>query len=230
MWQAWALVRFRAMRLTMFVFPTDLLEIAAAATRHLSTTLAERWLRDSKFTTAEFDRLADTIDAALSDGPLTVRELRHRIDVTKDVDVPGIVARMCDTGRLAGGAPPKSWRSAVRRYHRWTDVLPAVDIERWDEASAVTELIRRYVVAYGPVTVADMAWWTGFTKARCRMAIESLGTAVEMVDVEGWPGPLLRSAGQVDIAGFDASVRALPVLDPYVQGYRGSRPLPRPGA
>ena len=34
MWDSWQLVRLRAMRLTMFVFPRGLLEIVAAATRH----------------------------------------------------------------------------------------------------------------------------------------------------------------------------------------------------
>jgi hypothetical protein len=47
MWDSWRLARFRAMRLTMFVLPHDLLEIAAAATRHFSDSLAARWLRDS---------------------------------------------------------------------------------------------------------------------------------------------------------------------------------------
>ena len=220
MWGDWALARFRAMRLTMFVFPSELLEIAAAATRRISDTLAERWLRDSAFTSREFDGLADAIDDALADGPLTVRELRGVLGVQTGVDVPGVVGRMCDVGRLVGGAPQRNWRSAVRRYHRWRDVLPAVDLGRWDEASAITELIRRYVASYGPVTVDDMAWWTGLTKARCREAVDTLGGDVECVDVDGWKGPLYRDAASAVTSDVGSRVSALPVLDPYVQGYR----------
>ncbi len=44
MWSSWQLARMRAMRGTMFVFPRHLLEIAAAATRHIAEPLAARWL------------------------------------------------------------------------------------------------------------------------------------------------------------------------------------------
>ena len=41
MWEDWTLARLRAMRLTMFVLPHDLLEITAAATRHFAEPFAE---------------------------------------------------------------------------------------------------------------------------------------------------------------------------------------------
>jgi hypothetical protein len=220
MWSDWALVRFRAMRLTMFVFSTDLLVMAAAATRHMSEGLAQRWLRDSAFTPAAFDRVAGSVDEALTDGPLTVRALREALDVPKELDLPGVVSRMCDVGRLVGGAQPRSWRSAVRQYHRWVDVLPQVDLHTWDEGKALAELIRHYVGSYGPVTINDIAWWTGITKTRCRDAMATLDAIVEEVDVAGWPGPLYRIAGREIDDELGSAVHALPVLDSYVQGYR----------
>ena len=218
MWESWRLVRARAMRLTMFIFPVELLEIAVAATRSLGRTLGDRWLRDSKLSRTEFDGLAADVEAALRDGPRTVRDLRRLLEVPNSVDLPGVVGRMCDMGILVGGVPPRSWRSTIRRYHRWVDVLPHVDPNRWDEEAAVGELIGRYVRSYGPVTLTDMAWWTGLTKQRCRAALDTL--EVEEVTVEGWPGPLYRvpDAGVGDDPGSD--VHALPLLDPYVQGYR----------
>jgi hypothetical protein len=124
---------------------------------------------------------------------------------------------MCDKGRLVGGAPPRSWRSTVRRYHRWSDVLPSTDLGRWSEAPATIELVRRYVDGYGPVTVDDISWWTGLTKERCRRALDAIDVAE--VTVEGWPGPLYRTTEGLAVMESDA-VRALPMLDPYVQGYR----------
>ena len=122
MWQDWRLVRFRAMRLTMFIFPTELLEIAAAATWSLRKGLTDRWLRDSRLTQESFKALAAAVDEALASGPMTVRKLRQELGVAKETDLPGVVGRMCDVGRLAGGRPPRSWRSTVREYHRWHDV------------------------------------------------------------------------------------------------------------
>ncbi len=218
MWGTWRLARLRGMRLTMFVFPRDLLEISAAATRHLSEPLAARWLAESDLTPAEFERLAESVEEALSDGPLTSRALRQILGAPQSVDLPGVIGRMCDVGRLVGGAPPRSWRSSVRQYHRWADVLPEVDLHRWNEDDAIRELVRRYVRSYGPVTVDDVSWWTGFTKGRCRVAIGGLD--LEEVAVADWPGPLYRTAGDPLVEDPGNAVQALPLLDPYVQGYR----------
>ena len=218
MWGTWRLARLRGMRLTMFVLPHELLEISAAATRHIAEPLAARWLADSGLTPAEFERLADAVDEALGNGPLTSRALRRTLGVPQSVDLPGVVSRMCDVGRLVGGAPPGSWRSGVRQYHRWNDVLPEVDLHRWSADEAIRELIRRYVDSYGPVSVDDISWWTGFTKRRCRNALEGLD--VEEVAVADWPGPLYRIAGDPIADGPETAVHALPLLDPYVQGYR----------
>jgi hypothetical protein len=217
MFDEWRLVRFRAMRLTMFVFPHEVLEIAAGATREIGRRLAARWLRDSGLPPAEFERLAGAIDDLLASGPRTVRGIRRDLGVPRHVDVPGVVGRMCDLGRLVGGAPPRSWRSPVRRYHRWRDVLPGIDPHSRDESASVRELIRRYISAYGPVTLNDISWWTGLTKTRSGEAVAALDD-VEEVAVDGWPGPLLRCRAPVRRAGAHTVV--LPVLDPYVQGYR----------
>lgn len=220
MWDSWDLARFRAMRLTMFVCTHELLEVAAAATRHIAERFAARWLRDSKLSQSDFDRLAAAVDEVLAERPMTLRGLRRSLDVPQSVDLPGVVSRMCDAGQLVGGAPPRSWRSSIRQYHRWRDVLPGVDLRTWDQETAITNLIRRYVRSYGPVTVADISWWTGFTKGRCRTALAALGDQVEEVAVEGWPNPMYRLGGDdADDEPGDA-VRALPLLDPYVQGYR----------
>jgi hypothetical protein len=227
MWGSWKLARIRAMRLTMFVFPNDLMEIAAAATRHIAETFAAGWLRNSQLSKAEFERVAAAVEAALADGPLTSRALRRALGVPQSVDVPGVVSRLCDTGRLVGGAPPRSWRSTIRQYHRWHDVLPDVDLHRWDEPAAIAELVARYVGSYGPVTIDDIAWWTGITKGRCRTAIAALD--LEEVSVSGWPGPLYRTAGRMVGNELGAEVKALPLLDPYVQGYRDRIRLLDPG-
>jgi hypothetical protein len=220
MWESWSLVRIRAMRLTVFVFPHDLLEITTAATRHITAPLAARWLRDSGLSQREFHRLTDRVDRALAAGRLTVRALRHKLDIPQHIDLPGIVGRMCDVGRIAGGAPPRSWRSSIREYHRWDDVLPDVDLHRWEEEPAIAQLVHRYIQSYGPVTINDISWWTGITKGRCRTALSALGTKVQEVSVDGWPGPLYWDPSHETSPESGGGIAALPLLDPYVQGYR----------
>lgn len=219
MYGAWRLARLRAMRLTMFVLPHDLLEVGAAATRAISESLADRWLRDSGLRQRDFDRLAAAVEEALAAGPLTARALRRALRVPQSVDLPGVIGRMCDLGRIVGGAAPRSWRSGVREYHRWSDVLPSVDLHRWDERAAIAELIARYVSSYGPVTVNDVAWWTGLGKGTCRAALEP-NPEIEEVAVDDWPGPLHRIRASAPPNDLGSNVVALPLLDPYVQGYR----------
>jgi hypothetical protein len=106
-------------------------------------------------------------------------------------------------------------------------VLSDVDIRRWDETAAIAELVSRYIRGYGPVTLNDISWWTGFSKARCRLALDSLRDSVTEVEVDGWPGPLHlhRDADVGDIELGSSSVSVLPLLDPYVQGYRDRQRL-----
>lgn len=225
MWERWELARFRAMRLTMFVLPRPLIEVVAAATRHIVEPLAARWLRDSGMTQQQFDRYAAGVLEALVDGPLTSRQLRRCLEVPQEVELPGIVSRLCEQGRIVGGAPPGSWRSGIRQFHLWEQVLSDVDIHRWAEAPAIAELVGRYVRGYGPVTLSDIAWWTGFTKARCRQALDSLRDSIMKVEVDDWPGPLYLYPDAGDTIGEAPAVSVLPLLDPYVQGYRDRQRL-----
>ncbi len=221
MWDEWRLARFRAMRMTMFVFPTDILEVAAAAVRPIVARFDERWLRDSALSRDEFDAIASDIEEALAGGPLTTRQLRQRLDAEPETDIPGVVRALCNRGTLIGGRPPRSWRSTVREYHRRGDVLPHVDIERWPRADAVADLLHRYIATYGPVTLDDMAWWSGLSKADCQVGLDQLD--VEEIRVAGWPGPLWTLGLGPDEPNED--VVALPLLDPYVQGYRDRQRL-----
>lgn len=220
MWERWEVARFRAMRLTMFIFPVDVLETAAAATRHIVEPLAARWLRDSGLTQREFRRLESAVVDSLQGGPLTSRQLRQALEVPQEVELPGVVSRLCEQGTVVGGAPPGSWRSNVRRFHLWEHVLSDVDIHRWDETAAVAELVRRYVAGYGPVTLSDISWWTGFTRARCRAALGAIAKDIVEVAVDGWPGPLFLHCDAVLSVIADGRINVLPLLDPYVQGYR----------
>jgi hypothetical protein len=79
-------------------------------------------------------------------------------------------------------------------------------------------LIARYIRSYGPVTIDDISWWAGLTKQRCRVALQGLD--IEEIQVDGWKGPLFQMTEPVSTPVADAFVNALPLLDPYVQGYR----------
>jgi Winged helix DNA-binding domain len=99
---------------------------------------------------------------------------------------------------------------------------------RVDRDDALVELARRYLGSHGPATVKDMNWWSGFTMADIRKALEMLGDEVRSETIDGvvfWsitgdeaPPPPARGA------------HLLQTYDELVVGYTESRFHAQPGA
>jgi hypothetical protein len=56
---------------------------------------------------------------------------------------------------------------------------------RFDRDDALVELTRRYLGSHGPATVKDMSWWSGFTMADVRKALDLLEAEVRSETVDG---------------------------------------------
>jgi hypothetical protein len=85
-----------------------------------------------------------------------------------------------------------------------------------DPAAARVELARHWLRRYGPGTVADLKWWTGWTLTQARAALAALDTLD--VDLDGRPGIVLADdADEVTAPG--PWVALLPTLDPTVMGW-----------
>jgi hypothetical protein len=88
--------------------------------------------------------------------------------------------------------------------------------------------VRRYLDRFGPATLDDIQWWTGFSKRDTTKALQPLTPLLEEVAIEGLGDGFLmlrENAKQLDgFAPHDTpSVFLLPSLDPYVMGYRDRR-------
>lgn len=105
-------------------------------------------------------------------------------------------------------------RPAWARTSTWLGAAP----EAVPEREARAELVRRWLHAFGPATLADLKWWLGSTVTAARAALADVG-AVE-VSIEGaGPGYLLRD----DLAGEPAAepwAALLPALDPTTMGWQ----------
>lgn len=86
---------------------------------------------------------------------------------------------MSAQGRLVRSTPTGPWTS---RHHRWEPV------ERWwpdgmptlTAEEAQRALAHRWLTRFGPATVDDLQWWTGWNKTATRRALDRL--PVEEVD------------------------------------------------
>ncbi len=122
--------------------------------------------------------------------------------------------------------PVGTWRSGHHHWAlatSWFDALPPVV----EDAAGASELARRYVARFGPVTVDDVRWWAGWTATRARRALATLDLVTvaledgreafvsaddldEIRDLAGGSGPRQEGRG----------VCLLPALDPTPMGHR----------
>jgi hypothetical protein len=199
-----SLLKILAMRRTMFVVPPDVAAlmqaactdaIAARERRRLLgmiedagiATPAEPWLAAVEAeTVAALDRLGEATAADLTK---VVEGLRAQIPFgagKKWQSTVGVSTRMLfllsAEARIIRGRPKGTLVSSLYRWapmDRWL----AEPLVLLPKPEAQAELVRRYLGTYGPATVSDVQWWTGWTLGETRRALAAIGT-VE-VDVEG---------------------------------------------
>jgi Winged helix DNA-binding domain len=231
------LVRMLGMRRTVFTIPAELAPVVQAACtddvarrerRRTLQLLAESdigddaWLREvEEETVAALRARGAASGAELS---ADVPRLKERIVLSRGKayeGTPSIASRvllgLAAEGRIVRGRPRGSWLSSQFRWspiESWLpDGIPAMPAE-----TARAELVRRWLAAYGPGTVADLKWWTGLTLTQVRTALAGLDT--EEVDLDGAPGVVL--AGDADpVPAPEPWVALLPALDPTVMGWTG---------
>jgi hypothetical protein len=239
-----SLVRWMAMRRTLFVFPReDIPLIQAAVSTPLAATLRKRLISTLERNGAEppivgdtaswLDALASRVEHALrTRGEATGAELsavepglRTSIPVRAPSDRPqnvttSLLTWMSAEGRLVRGTPTGAWTS---RHHRWElasrwwpNGLPGMDPGQAQEA-----LARRWLTRFGPATVDDLQWWTGWNKTTVRRAVGNL--PVDEVDLHGAPGIVLRAdrMNTSDVSSAETpSASLLPALDPSPMGWK----------
>src|SRR5258706_4993955 len=234
-----SLVRVLVMRRTVFVLPPDLAAIAlAACTRSVGQAQRKqlvqwiekagvakngvRWLKKQE--ESAFDAVAargETMAVQLTqDLPLLGRQIVVGAGTRNEAHVnlaPFVLRLLAVDGRLMRGRPRGGWLStqwswSTTRYWLGHELRP------WTIEEAQVELVRRWLKAFGPVTVEDVRWWTGWTLADVRRAL----TAIAPVEVE------LDGVTGIALAGDLGPTRRpepfaalLAGLDPTVMGWAG---------
>ena len=237
-----SLVRWMAMRRTLFVFlREDIPTIQAAVSTPLAAALRTRLISQLERNGTEppiggdaaawLHDLASRVEHALAKrgtatgGQLSNDEpgLRTSILVRAPSDRPqnvttSLLTLMSAEGRLVRSTPTGAWTS---RHHRWEPV------SRWwpdglptqDTGQAQQVLARRWLTRFGPATVEDLQWWTGWNKTTTHRALDNLPVAE--IDLHGRPGITLRDLdddGPGDAGPHVASL--LPALDPTPMAWK----------
>ena len=241
------LVRWMAMRRTLFLLPVDDVPMVQAAVSTplaaaLRRQLAARLRRNGSEPPVPgdldewLDRVASEVEEALiargtatgaqlgDDVPdiRTVMPARTSSERPQAVTSP-LLTIMSAQGRLVRGTPTGPWTG---RHHQWEPV------ERWwpdgippiDAHEAEGALARRWLAHYGPATVDDLQWWTGWNKTTTRRALDRV--AIEEVDLHGETGIALTDHLRDDLdldlddSGRGPAAALLPTLDPTPMGWK----------
>ena len=231
------LVRVLAMRRTLFAVPREDVGIvlvgAGADIGRQQRTLLERMLVESEVTDDPgpwIDR-AEAAALAAMDGAGEIMStdlakadplLGTRVEIapgTKYATTASIASRMLTlmsaNGTVVRTRPRGGWTSTQFRWATLDDWVGQV--ERPDTATASSKMARLWLRSYGPASLDDLQWWTGWTKTRTRAALATLDT-VE-VDLDGSPGLLLADDAEAVLAP-DPWVALLPALDPSAMGWK----------
>ncbi|MBO0867889.1 MAG: AlkZ family DNA glycosylase [Micromonosporaceae bacterium] len=232
-----SLVRLLGMRRTMFVVPVELAPvIQAACTKAIAVRLrrqylqlmeaggvggGEAWLKDVEESTAQ----ALAARGAATGAQLSADEPRLRTPIvmaegkayqaTQNITT-WVLMLLAAQGRIVRGRPRGSW---VSTQWLWSPIeawlpggMPELPVE-----PARVDLVRRWLAAFGPGTVADLRWWTGWTATQVKQALTVIDP-IE-VDLDGAPGLVLPG----DLAPTpqpEPWVALLPALDPTAMGWQ----------
>jgi hypothetical protein len=120
-------------------------------------------------------------------------------------------------GTIVRARPRGSWVSSQYRWTRIEDRIGGA-LPEPDPETARTDLVRRWLTAFGPGSLADVKWWTGWTVRDTRTALESAGAVA--VELDTGVGYVLRG-DEGPVAGELAEwVAFLPSLDPTTMAWK----------
>ncbi len=228
-----SLVRILGMRRTLFVVPAHLApELKAACSDGYVAPERRRLVGYLE------DQLVDGDGSAWLDMVIgkTLMALRRRGEATARelvADVPELGSKLvfgrgtfglstrvlfflATDLRIVRTRPVGTWKSS---QYRWTPT------ERWvpgamadiQPGEARERLARRWLRAFGPGTFTDIKWWTGWTVANTRTALEAIGAVeVQLEESVGYvlPDDVADTEEVAEWVGF------LPGLDPTVMGWK----------
>jgi len=233
-----SVLRFIAMRRTLFLVPlADVPILHAAASREVAERERRRTVAmfteggvgpDPAALLAELEEMAlaavrERGEAATAELSTADPRLAQRITLARGKKYEGSISlatravfHLALDGRIARGRPRGTW---IAGQFRWSPIelwLPdGIAPMPLDEARA--ELVRRWLRTFGPGTRDDLRWWTGWTVAATRQALEAVG-AVE-VDIDQGAIGFVLPDDLDSVAPPEPWVALLPALDATTMGW-----------
>jgi len=216
--------KIRCVRTTVHVLPRETIPIAFAATKAIVEPNSENFLRyTGGVTKDQYQEASKAVLKMLKGKGMSTLQIKKELGSKLNISI--IVNLMCDQGLLMRGRSDKGWKSNTHTYFLFSDYFPGMDLNAVDPAQARQTTVRQYLAAYGPATVKDISWWSGFTMTEVRRILQTLARETAEVEIPELKGSyVMLTMDMADLKRFEPPsrpvVNLLPALDPYVQGYK----------
>ena len=171
MYEKKRLYRLRLMRGTLFVVARSFLPIAYSATIDKTLKSYNRFRKYCNISKKELDKLRSEIIKILEKGERTAREIREEVGIDNK-NVSPVLRWLMEDVPLIRGRPLGTWKSEQFRYS-----IPPKSVKlNMDKRKAKILLAEKFFESFGPATLKDLAWWSGFGKTESRDILEQINT------------------------------------------------------
>ena len=215
--------KVRYARKTVYVIQKERISEVFSATKGMLEQRLGPYLEYLGMTRKDFEEASRSILEVLEGKGMTVKEIKKELQV--DLNISAIVNLMCDQGLLIRGNPATGWKSSIHTYYPFHEYFPGIDLNEVDEGDAKKSMVKQYVASFGPVTVTDASWWTGFTKTEVKHILKDLKddmTSLEISGIEGEYVLLASDKKRLESTSVpeEPLINFMPLLDPYLMGYK----------
>ena len=215
------LVRSWPMRGTLFATTPEHLAVLLHFTGERTRTMAARRRSQLGLEKTVLDRSRSCLQEALGERPLRraeVMELWSGAGIaTADGRGYHLLMHLAVEGLIHWGRFAPSGTEQLVTLTLQSDASAAPDAD-------LAAIVRGFVLARGPVSAADPAWWTKLPKTAVRKAAADIEDLVQ-VEVRGQPAWLIRDPGEGEPFGEDSEiaepsgVMLVPGFDEWILGY-----------
>jgi uncharacterized protein YcaQ len=224
LWESRTLVKTSCMRQTLHLIPAADFSIYINALKRSRMEALMRIMAKFGITPKEIVRMNEAIVELLRNGPMTQRELAEQIMPKAGKKVRAYMElawsiqlfRAALVEGLICYGPARGKKATFVRVDQW---LPQQ--KEFPEPEAKQILLRRYLSAYGPVTLQDFSKWTGLAMKEAKEIWEL--QKEELVEVAGEDKKaFIRREDYEQLADShldDQVLRLLPHFDPYLLGH-----------
>ena len=231
------LIKMRCVRTTLHITSKDIAPILFKATLDMRLSECILFFKRNNIPLNNIDHLKNKINSKFNRNPLLASEIEKWIISEIKDEIPPKIQKeyakkvlkyIWEKGVLSYYNAASSWENEDRRYVLTSSFYPDIKFEKYRPDEAKELLIIEYIKKFGPVTIKDIAWWSGLSLILIKSTIINNASKVCKIKVESFNNYFYVSLE--DFHNFNSFkkinfdwVSLLAFEDPSLKGYFESR-------